>query len=488
MKKRSYLRWLMLLLGAVAYVFYNGRWNVPLAAWIWPFCVLYYLHGTECRWEKAVPVVLLMAAAVPKWYGISAGTPAAEVSSAAMLGIVSFLPFAVEQLCRRWVRGFASTLILPLTFVSFEFLMSLTPVSTLDSVASTQTDGALIQLACLCGMYGITFLVVWFSSAALYVWENRSGGWREAGRPAVIYAGILAAVLLFGGLRTAFAAPAVPTVRCAVTTGIDIGDFTLDPELPPLEECIRSVEQLTASAAKGGAELVIFCEEAYTIDVSGREAMLTAAARAAAENDIDVLLPLEITDPNGLNENGMYYIDHGGRTVFHYVKNHLALAVEAGDYVQGEDGVPNVTVTLSGGKTLKLAAVICMDANFPGFIRDGVEADTQVLFVPAWLWGPNDGLQSRWLRNLSVENGVSVVSSVYDGYMTATDPYGRVLMSAHTDSAGYERAIFADVPAERVLTVYRAIGPVLDWLWVAALLALIVSGRVCRRKETKKET
>ena len=96
-------------------------------------------------------------------------------------------------------------------------------------------------------------------------------------------------------------------------------------------------------------------------------------------------------------------------------------------------------------------------------IVDGVAADTRVLFIPSWVWTPNDSVQSRWVRDLSVESGLTMVTSVYGGYSIVSDPWGRVLASSHTDSVGFEHVVLADVPVERASTVYRAVGPALDW-------------------------
>lgn len=71
----------------------------------------------------------------------------------------------------------------------------------------------------------------------------------------------------------------------------------------PVEECIASMENSVRTAALGGAELLQFCEDAFTVTLADKEIMLSKTAQAAKDNQIDVLMALEIENEEGLNEN-----------------------------------------------------------------------------------------------------------------------------------------------------------------------------------------
>ena len=148
---------------------------------------------------------------------------------------------------------------------------------------------------------------------------------------------------------------------------------------------------------------------------------------------------------------------------------------------QGDGVIPNRIVTLPSGKQVKLASVICMDSDFPTYIRDGLDNDTGIFLVPTWDWATIRAFHTKWVELRSVENGVSFVRSCMDGVSTATDPYGRVIMHSDTAGSGYENVVFAEVPSKAVFSVYKVIGPVLDWVYVGGLAALIAIS-VIRKK------
>lgn len=182
----------------------------------------------------------------------------------------------------------------------------------------------------------------------------------------------------------------------------------------------------------------------------------------------------------GLGENRVIFIDSEGEIQFNYEKTKLVPGLEDEEYIAGNGIIPNVSIELSNGNQVKLAAVICMDSNYVGYIRDGVKSDTEILLAPSWDWKPIDDYHNRWVIYRSVENGFSTTRSTYDGYTTAIDPYGRVLMTSHTDNTGYENVVFSDVPIMRVHTLYSKIGFVIDWCYLLGLVLVVVGGIVSK--------
>ena len=480
-------KWLMLALGLAACLFTNGRWNIPYASWIWPFCILFYFRTSKAAVFKFLPLPLLLAAAFFKWHGVGGGSLLQEFLLGTVNGLLFYLPFLIDALLYSRVKGFKATLLLPLSFASLEYLMSLTPAATSDCLAASQVGNLpLMQLASVCGVYGITFLIVWFASAAMYLLERRDR-FNEYRLPVLIYAISLAAVLLFGGARLAFAPSDHPTVKMAMTTGIDMGNFLDAVDTLPVETSVASMQRSVKTAANGGAELIVFNEEAFTVYDADLDLMLASVKEAAVQNRIAVLLGLEIEDTDGsaggLGENKLYLVDPQGEIVFSYDKTHLVPVVETNGYIKGDGIVPNAELTLPSGNRIKLAAVICMDSAFPGFVRDGVASDTQVYCVPAWDWEPIDDYQDHWVVYRSVENGFSTVYCTYDGLLAVYDQYGKVVTSNDTDAVGFENVMFAAVPVKRVFTLYKAAGFWID-LCYPALLLLVVATGLKKKKQT----
>jgi apolipoprotein N-acyltransferase len=79
----------------------------------------------------------------------------------------------------------------------------------------------LVQLVSVTGLFGISFLMAWFASLCNWVWEQGLGE-PTVRRGVTLYAGVLLAVLLWGGTRLVVFAPLATTVRSASLSRADI--------------------------------------------------------------------------------------------------------------------------------------------------------------------------------------------------------------------------------------------------------------------------
>lgn len=490
--EKRFLAWLLLLLGAICFTMSSGRWNAPIMAWIWPFCMLYFSRNTKGLLGWLVPAALLCSLSAVKWGGAAGGVMLENILTGAALGFLAAVALLVDRVLYERVGGFKATFIYPLVFVVIEFVMQLTPLATLGPISATQTgNDPMVQIASVFGSYGITFLVVWFSSVLMFVIDVQSRDSRQAMKGIAAFLMVFLVLLFYGETRLALSDIGTKNVKLAMTTGPYLGDFMDDYEYIenlPVEDNIRSLLQSVDTAVAGRADILLFCEEAFCVSDFDEEAMLTAASRAAREKNIFILLPLEVEDTDdsrgGKTENVEYLFDNQGEQVWKYYKSHLTNFIETQTVVKGEPVIPQATVTLPNGTEVKIASVICMDSDFPTFIRDKMDNDVDLLLIPTWDWAEIRAYHTKWVELRAAENGVCLARSCMDGVSTATDPYGRVIMLSDTAGAGYENVIFAEIPARDVFAFYKYIGPVMDWCYVAGLAALIVIGVV--KKKSKK--
>jgi len=70
-----------------------------------------------------------------------------------------------------------------------------------------------MQLLAVTGIYGVTFLVMWFAPVANHIWERRPGL-----SAAVAFAAVCTAGLLAGDARLTWSAPAMERGRVAALT------------------------------------------------------------------------------------------------------------------------------------------------------------------------------------------------------------------------------------------------------------------------------
>ena len=227
---RSYL-WLAV--AAALLLVAGGPWGIPLAAWL----VLVFL----LRFVRTQPLVLGLLLA---WLVRSATGAVASQGTILYPGILPYvvvvltsliltLPFLADRLIAPRLNGFAATLVFPLAFTTLEYLGSLGPFGTYNSIAYTQYgDLPLMQLASVTGIWGITFLITWFAAVVNWAWE-RGFAWPEVRGGGLGYAAVLAAVLLAGGARLALFPPQAPLVRVAGLSASQAAVGALNRQLPP---------------------------------------------------------------------------------------------------------------------------------------------------------------------------------------------------------------------------------------------------------------
>jgi apolipoprotein N-acyltransferase len=367
-----------------------------------------------------------------------------------------------------------------------EYLMSvISPFGAAFGVLAPTQHGtlALLQLIGVTGPYGVAFLIGWGATVANDVWA-RSPARRVVG----VYALVLTLVLLGGGAVLAASTPG-PTVRVAgispdtsVTRELRdlIGDeFTpqdvvgRDPAQvrPAFEKVTANLIDRTREAARAGAKIVIWSEQAANVLAADESAFLARAAATAREERIYLLVAVYLYLPEApFAANRTHLFDPTGARVWVYDKSHPIPGLEG--YPAGEGVVPVVDTPYG-----RLATVTCFDADFPALTR----VDADILLVPARDWAEVGVVHSQKAGLRAVENGYSIVRQAEFGTSGAVDQRGRVL-TAH-DYAGSEvHVVQSDVPIRRATTVYSAVGDLFAWLCVAAVV--VMTGVGVRRSRT----
>ena len=488
MIKKENVKWIFLIIGCIAYIFLNGQLNIGISAWVWTFSILYFYRRSEKRWMRILTFVLMIIITAIKWYGMVDGAFLIKFICGILLGACFFIPYFIDYHFYKKVDGFKATLLFPFSFAVIEFFMSTMPMGELESLAATQTDyTSLIQLAAFVGTYGISVIVAWLASTVLYIVDYVKENKKMPYKASTIYLTTLIIVLFIGGLRVATPLSNVKNTKIAVSTGIKNGTALSAYKDFLVEEHIESMKKSIITAATSKADMIVFNEEAFTVVNTDLDLLLKEAKKYAQENNIFIILPVEIEyeKENQLSENCLYIIDNNGKELYKYIKTKLVPFFENQEYAVGDGNVPNINVTLPSGNKIKLATVICMDSNFTWFIRSKVHNDTELLIVPSWDWKPIDKFHNNWTIFRSIENGLTVVRSTYDGYSAVFDPYGQVYGLSHTDYSGFENVIIYETPVKSRFTIYKYIGPVIDWMYPTVLLLLLLSSKFKKKKEKK---
>ncbi|MDH3253059.1 MAG: hypothetical protein OEM41_09730, partial [Ignavibacteria bacterium] len=405
-----------------------------------------------------------------------------------------FIPYLADRLISNRLKGFRSTLVFPLAGVSLEYFNTIM-FGSWGATAYTQ-DGnlPLLQIMSITGMWGVSFIVLWFGPVVNWAFENGLLSHRPW-RGIVIYAGTVCVVLLFGGARL--------VLRDSNSAAVRIASFTPSDHLAKYYDAIKSngfsssiqmaledrktlrgllatmhegmLEQ-TRREIRNGAALVLWPEVATRVLQEDEPEFLANASEVARAERANILLayfvvPLDHPDRQGENKSTL--VDSSGQVRWMYLKSHPVPGVTD---KEGNGIVPVTTLPFA-----RVGSVICYDMDFTNLILQAGKSNVDILLVPAWDWKAITPLHAVMATFRAIENGFSMVRQTREGLSIAVDPYGRVLASMDYFTAGDQR-MTALVPTKGVSTVYSFIGDSFAWVCAGGLLLLIYSGWSPRHK------
>lgn len=488
------LSYLWLVLGIALYLFAAIQWVIPLAAWLAPLFLLRFvrtkppLPGLLLAWlarsvvaEIALQGIILYPAIV--YYPL-----------VVVLTGLTILPYLADRLITPRLGGFVATLVFPLAYTTIEYLASLGPLGTITSIANTQYGNLpLMQLVSVTGIWGLTFLLTWFAALINWAWE-RSFAWQEVRGGGLLYAAILAVVLLGGGARLVLFPPQAILVRVAGLSASQEAVSTFNRQLPQATVSLLASGKATQAdralahsaftiidddlfnrtkqEAVAGAKIVVWPEASPTgasILQEDEPALLQQAGALAKQHGIYLDMGLAVYLPAGGHgpfvKDEAVLLDPRGTTAWTYEKTHPAPG-EQGVIVLGDGKVPIVESPYG-----RLATVICFDADFPAMMHQVGQAGADLMLVPSDDWQALDPAHAHDATFRAIENGYSLVREASKGLSITVDYEGRVLTSSDyftTDN----QVMVAYVPMQGVRTIYAIIGDLFAWLCILGLLAL----------------
>jgi len=210
---------------------------------------------------------------------------------------------------------------------------------------------------------------------------------------------------------------------------------------------LAKIQQLMATAARGGAELLVLPESSLYASneppaVLGRVAQpldgpfISGIAASARDLQLPVVVGTTEANPNGHPFNTLVALDADGTLEATYRKVHLYDAFgyqESSGTSPGEVTTPQL-LDLGG---LRFGMLTCYDLRFPESARYLLDAGANVLLLPAmWIVGP--GKDDHWntlVRARAIENTAYMVTAnqtgpLATGYTLIVDPFGVVIANA----------------------------------------------------------
>lgn len=494
--------WLWLVIAAILSLFSGGRWAIPLAAWLAPVFLLRFARARRPLSGYLVVALVRAAAGMVTLQGVIPAPGVVFYPLILFLSLVTTLPYLADRLIaprlQSFSHGFAGTLVFPAAYTTVEYISSIGPFGAFSSTANTQYGNLpLMQLASLTGIWGITFLIIWFASVVNWAWEqaDRRGpvAWPQVRGGILLYVAILSAVMIGGGARLALFPPQATRVRVAGISASQAPLAVADQQIfstnklmtlltgkatPAEQASARSVfapitEDLfarTQQEARAGAKIVVWPESGTTVLQADVPALIQRASALSRQEGIYLELGLGIipaqaaSGPTAKDET--IFIDPAGKVLWTYEKTHLVPFGETGLIIPGNGNVPMVDTPYG-----RLASVICFDLDFPGMIRQAGQAGAALMLAPSNDWQAIDPMHTQAAAFRAIENGFTLVRQTSHGLAMVADYEGHVLAASDFYTTD-QQVMIAYVPIRGVSTLYAAFGDWFAWLSMLCLVTL----------------
>lgn len=491
--KNNWTNFLWLGLALILLTFSNGRWIVPVAAWLAPLFLLRFFRQQKMVGAFVWSFLAVAIASYIHWKGLTPIPEPGFTIFIIFLSIFTLLPYLVDKWIANRFSGLLSTLAFPLTWVVFDYFDAIvSPFGSWGSVAYTQAGALpLLQILSITGLTGVTFLIAWFAACANLVWEN-GFDLTKSKNTVLTFVLVISLVLFFGGLRLVAFPPQANTVLVAgINTPLFDKLYAKDLKAAQNGKPFNWFEQVkragpmnqdlldrSVRAAKAGAKIIFWPELSAFIDKAEEKVLIAKGQKLAKAEKIYLGMPIgaflhydeKLLPKKKMLENKIVMIGPEGKIEFIYLKSKPVPGMEEAMSVKGNGKLP-VLKTPYGN----IAAAICYDMDFPTLARTARGAD--IVFVPAGDWKNIDPLHTKIASFRAIENGYSLVRVVRYGLTAAFDYQGRELASMD-DFTANDKLMLAQVPVKGTATLYSAIGNIFAGLCLAGLLTLVIFGLI----------
>jgi len=491
----------ILLIAAASSILASPKWGIAFFAWVAPFCYLYFLRIGNIKrkllWFFAIIVITSIIAS----YDVAPFPLPVLI----ILGIIESMKTMIIYITDKWLTKksshFLTTLFFPAAFVSMEFMSTKLGGGIWWSIANTQYSFSwLTQLASVTGMWGISFLIYWFGSVA--VWSLAKYAHAENyKRGLLIYGTTLALVLSFGIIRynfnsldknqyTKIAGLSVPLMGyleniykdyCGKNIIINPKTSISSPQLQrinqaqlpfietadtikfkngyhTLQNANDSLFILSQQAVDKGAKIIVWSEANAIVFKFDEAKLIERGKKFASDNNVYLLMAIasihngKITAGYKFLENQAVFIGPDGHILNVFHKNNPVPIAEAS--VPGDGRIPVIETPYG-----RISTSICYDADFPAQMRQLGKNKSDVLLLPSGDWYAIAPYHTYMATFRGIENGCSIVRQASGGLSIATDYRGKVCISFDFYKPGVKSWI-ADVPIGHVQTIYTIIGDV----------------------------
>jgi len=480
MKQQLSARNWMLSIGAIVlsgafYFFSTGLTGFRPLIWLAPIPVLSMSMRSTRRSTATMAFCAYILGGLNLVEYLSRLAPMEVVIGSLLLPAVAFAVIVVayrDAIVR--LRHPLSFLAFPMGWTAYEFLLSsVSPHGTAGSIAYTQSDFlALIQIASLTGLSGITFIVTLVPAGIAAALQSRE--MKSSISILLIVAGVGLGTLIYGCLRLSGSMSGKPVHVGLVAIDSTVESFNTTEREKALG-VLAAYGRNVANLADRGAQIVVLPEKLVGVTELYEREVFEYLAGLARQKNVSIIAGLNRIGAEP-HRNLAVVVSPDGAILGEYDKVYPVPGIESG-YRTGQK---TLQFTLFGASA---GIAICKDMDFQRWIRHYGEAGVGILFIPAWDFSTDAWLHSRMAVMRSVENGFALVRSANNGFLTVTDERGRVIGEA-SSSTHCSISLLSTVSPGRGRTLYAVAGDWFAWVNLLSVLILLitVSRRLVRRR------
>jgi apolipoprotein N-acyltransferase len=368
-----------------------------------------------------------------KWAG---GWAYAAWASLAVIQALYFMAFAVIYWFIKEKLPKYELILAALVWTVFDWLRALGPYGVTGGVLSyTQTDFLpMLQIVCLIGSYGLTFLIVLVNASFTEALLKKN----------IKYIALALFLILlplsYGYTRIASYKDLGKPINIAVIQANISQDVKLDYGLS--YEIVNTHELMSRKAKEFKPDIVIWPETAVTIYLFQSETLQSQIRTLVRETNAYYLIGTPVRE-NEKIYNSVVAFDKEGNVITKYNKQRL---VPFGEYLPlrpvfysflkenslfAEDYSSDNTANIIDLGIAKVGVLICFESTLPYLVKDKVNKGAQFLVVAtndAWFFNSPalyQHIEAAQMR--AVENDKFVVQAANTGISAIIDPLGRIV-------------------------------------------------------------
>jgi apolipoprotein N-acyltransferase len=351
---------------------------------------------------------------------------------------------------------------LPAFWTVTEYVASFGPSNgTAGSLSYTQEPLLpILQVASITGPWGITFLLLLFSTtfaSCLYVRRSRP---KRAALIALGTLSLIGALFVFGLLR--LVAPASQRLTKVALLVTDAVLFAEDPA--EMKNLVHGYAVQAERLAHEGAKIIVMPEKTGLVH-AGNVGAVDAVMQGVADRTGATLVfgVRHLNAGTSFNEARIYTPT---KPVSTYEKQHMLPQFEF-------NLTPGSSLAFLSGSPVPVGVAICKDMDFIHPALDYGRPGVGLLLDPAWDFNADRTWHGHIAIMRGVEGGYAIAHAAKGGFLTVTDDRGRILGEVRSDGAQFA-SLLVDVPLGHDRTLFDRYGTWFPWGAGMLLVAVVV--------------